>query len=233
MVKQKDFKMTGRLKNSLRQNESLLKLASIVFRYIHGNSFRIKRKNNSICYKGAFLKNTKIRIWGKNNTVLFEPGSKIYNTDIKIFGDNCLLYIARNCTIRKAGFWFEDKGCEIKIGENTLVVHADFSVMEGKSISVGKNSMLAYDIDIRTGDAHSIIDTFTQQRINPSKDITIGEHVWIGAHSILLQGTTIEKDTIIGAGSLVNKKFEKGNIIIAGNPAKIIKENIRWDKKRI
>ena len=44
----------------------------------------------------------------------------------------------------------------------------------------------------------------------------------------MLKDVTIPPNSIVGADSLVNKSFDRENIIIAGTPAKIVKENINW-----
>ena len=49
----------------------------------------------------------------------------------------------------------------------------------------------------------------------------------------ILKGAYISSNTVIGAFSVVTKKFEKNNIIIAGKPANIVKENIVWIKQSI
>ena len=46
---------------------------------------------------------------------------------------------------------------------------------------------------------------------------------WIGANSIILPGVEIGENSVVGAGSIVTKSFPKG-VVIAGNPAKLIKE---------
>ena len=56
----------------------------------------------------------------------------------------------------------------------------------------------------------------------PESPIIIGENTWIGANSIILPGVSIGTDSIIGAGSVVTKSF-KNNSLIAGNPAKFIR----------
>lgn len=52
--------------------------------------------------------------------------------------------------------------------------------------------------------------------------------VWIAQRVTLIKGAQIPSNCVVGACSLVNKKFEEEGCIIAGNPAKVIKRNIRW-----
>ena len=93
--------------------------------------------------------------------------------------------------------------------------------------------MLAYDIDVRTGDSHSIISSETGERLNYEKDIIIGDHVWVAAHSYLLKGAIIGDNSVVATGSIVAGEFPDSNIIIGGSPAKIIKRGVTWDRRRI
>ncbi len=54
--------------------------------------------------------------------------------------------------------------------------------------------------------------------------ITIGNNCWIGANSVILPGVTLGDNVIVGAGSIVTKSFHS-NLVIAGNPARIIRDN--------
>nr|WP_247877017.1 hypothetical protein [Azospirillum brasilense] len=76
---------------------------------------------------------------------------------------------------------------------------------------------------------HSIIDCASGQRINPARDIIISKKVWIGFRSIVLKGAQIGEGSIIGASAIVS-----GNIpaycSAAGNPARVIREGVTWDK---
>lgn len=54
------------------------------------------------------------------------------------------------------------------------------------------------------------------------KDVVIGKKCWIGMNAIILPGVKLGDNTIVGAGSVVTKSFPDGNLVIAGNPAKII-----------
>lgn len=88
--------------------------------------------------------------------------------------------------------------------------------------------MISYGIDIMSSDGHPIF--MKGKRDNRSKNIKIGNHVWIGMNTQILKGVMIPNDCVIGAGSLVNKQFQESNCIIAGHPSKIIKRYIDWEK---
>lgn len=70
--------------------------------------------------------------------------------------------------------WIEYLECEAIIGENTTFEDSYIAVKEPHSkIHIGKDCMLAYDIELRTGDSHSIIDSKSNERINYAQNINI------------------------------------------------------------
>jgi len=101
------------------------------------------------------------------------------------------------------------------------------------SIEIGKECMFAYDIDVRTGDSHSILDATTKERLNYAQNISIADNVWIAAHVSILKGVTIAQNSVVATRSVVTKPFKDTSVLIGGVPAKVLKENIIWDKKRI
>ncbi len=78
--------------------------------------------------------------------------------------------------------------------------------------------MLSANITLRTGDSHSVTD-LEGNRINPSRNIKIGNRVWVGNSVIMTKGTVVSDNSVVGTGSVVTRRFEDGNIVIAGNPA--------------
>ncbi len=92
-------------------------------------------------------------------------------------------------------------------------------------ITIGKDCAIARDVVIRDYDGHTI----EQPNYKIAKEIVIGEHVWIGNRAMILKGVTIGDGAIIAAGSIVTKDVPAGTIV-AGIPAKVIKENVKWRK---
>ena len=90
--------------------------------------------------------------------------------------------------------------------------------------------MLSHGIQIRSTDSHSIVN-MNGDRINPAQNVVIGDHCWIGLQSIILKGTVLGHHCVVGAGAVCSKKYDECNCVLVGNPAKISKENIDWDRK--
>ncbi len=189
-------------------------------------------KNNSIKDRSNYS-NLKINIQGVNNYIEIGANSILDNITIMIKGDNHTLIIGSNCHIKSASFWFEDESNEIIIGDQTTIESAKFAAVESNmNIKIGKDCMLSENIYFRTGDSHSIINIDTHKRINFGKSITIEDHVWIGANVTILKGVVLEKDSIIGSNALVTKNVPK-NTVVGGVPAKELKNNVSWDRKRL
>ena len=131
-------------------------------------------------------------------------------------------------------FHFEDNRCQILIGTNNIFSGGEFAVAENDSvIEIGCNCLFSREVEIVTTDSHSILDKNSLTRINNAKNVKIGNNVWIGAHAVLLKGSTIPNCCVIGRNTVVTKSFCIENCILAGVPAKIVKENILWQVERI
>lgn len=206
---------------------------SFVYYLLKNNSKKIKGINNTIKHSGSFLNRVTFDIEGENNEVLIEKGTRLSNVKFVVKGSNQKIFIRKNCILKNTILWAEDMHCSLSIGENTTIEGAHIAVTEPNSeIKLGKDCMLSSGIDIRNGDSHSILDLETGRRINYAKNIVIGDHVWIGNNVQILKGVTIGSNSIVGVRSLVTKDV-KENSIVAGIPARTVKENVNWDRKRI
>lgn len=117
------------------------------------------------------------------------------------------------------------------IDEDFSCVDCKCYLYEGNDIYIGRDNQWSFDIQIRNSDAHSIIDLTTNQVCNRGQDINIGDHCWLANNVAVLKGGSLENDTIVGAYSVVTKHFSENNIIIAGNPARLIKSNVKWSRQ--
>lgn len=214
----------------VKKSKIILNLTSVIYSIC--SFFIIKgRIKNKIHIRGAFLKNTRIQIKGKNNVIQIAPENRLNNCLLHISGNNCEINIAEHCILSHLELWIEDDGCKISIGYRTTSEGGHIAATEGKYISIGEDCMFSHGIEIRNGDSHSIFDNISKQRTNPAQPIIIGDHVWLGADVKILKGVTIESRAIIATGAIVTN-FVKGNSIYAGIPAKKVKENIYWERER-
>lgn len=128
-------------------------------------------------------------------------------------------------------------GSKISVGKNGILeignnfdITAETSIICHKNIKFGDNNLISWENLFMDIDFHKIKNIEKSNIINICKEISIGNNVWFGCRNTILKGTKVLDNSVIGANSLINKEFEKENILIAGNPAKILKENIVWEK---
>ena len=114
----------------------------------------------------------------------------------------------------------------LEVGDN-LEITAEGSIICHKQITLGKNALISWDTLIMDSDFHEIYDEH-QQCINENSPVTIGDDVWIGCRVLILKGVDIPDGTIIAASSTVNKPIGQSHSIIAGSPAKSVKQNVSW-----
>ena len=113
-----------------------------------------------------------------------------------------------------------DYGKNIHVGE---YFYANFNcvILDVAEVIIGKNCMLAPNVAIYTA-THPIDPTERNSGIEYAKKIVIGDNCWIGGNSVICPGVTLGHNVVVGAGAVVTKSFGD-NVVIAGNPAKVIK----------
>ena len=137
--------------------------------------------------------------------------------------------IYRVCTLNHLGTKFPVSPEMVGVGSNVNFDIDDLDMMNGRgsyfqtidgSITIGKGTKISYNVGLITTN-HNFNDLEHHQ---PGKDIIIGENCWIAMNVMVLPGVVLGPKTMVGAGSVVTKSFSEGNCLIAGNPAKKIKD---------
>ena len=118
-------------------------------------------------------------------------------------------------------------GASLEIGSDTFV-NPNSRIIALESIRIGAECAVAWDVQIMDGDRHFFLDE-EGARLKNTAAIQIGDHVWIGARSLILKGSRIENGAVIGAGSVISGHIAAGTVA-AGNPAGVIREGVRWEE---
>lgn len=117
----------------------------------------------------------------------------------------------------------------VKVGRRISIGHGlQLIVTHGTGFCCGDDSVLSYNVDIRGNQGHTIMDLKRHQVQKEKKDVILGQHVWVGFDVAMLPGTRLKRNCIVGAKSLTNKTYS-ANCVIAGSPAREVKEKINWD----
>jgi carbonic anhydrase/acetyltransferase-like protein (isoleucine patch superfamily) len=210
----------------------LLKLVSFCYNFASFNS--VKGKKGNLIVKGtAFMYRCKININGTGNKIVFGNKCLLKNCSISVIGNNNKIILGDTTCIHKGDLYIENDNNVIDIDEKTLICGpSHIACIEGTTVKIGKDCLFSSETHIRTGDSHSVLD-LQGNRINYSKNVVLGNHVWLGYRAVLTKGAEIPDNSVVSLGAIVTKTFDTPNIILGGVPAKIVKDGINWCKERI
>lgn len=188
--------------------------------------------------KGLYHPNIKIKkplILGKGNIIPFVPKG----VQIEIYGDNNKVEIDHSVktwnghiVIGNPGTNTPTHNCLVRIGKNSDSNGVWIDLLEDNSaVIIGNNCMLSWNIHIFASDFHTIYDAKTKKLLNWGKEIIIGDNVWVAMDCTVLKNSFIAKNCVVGASAVVAGKFTEENCVIAGNPAKVVKRGVAWDRR--
>lgn len=166
----------------------------------------------------------------KGNKLVFGRNVIFRYCKFEIYGTGNQIIIGDNCRLSGLRVYMCSGQNKLVIGKNTIVnaskeQRTSFNPCEG-GIFIGSNCLFSNNIELHTTDYHKIL--VSGQRKNGPKDICIGSHCWIGLQTLVLKGTGLADNCVVGAKSLLNKKYNEPNSVIVGNPAHIVKAHIGW-----
>lgn len=195
------------------------------------SSIRVIHKSNIFLARSA-----KIEMEEKS---FFEINRQDYLTT----GEKSALYIAENGILKISGSFTMHGGSKIMIHKGGVVEIGNHSYLNGGSvecssnISIGEECAIANGVRILDNSWHDVSGTNKGYENDDAlrvkngycsiRPVKIGNHVWIATNAIVLPGVTIGDGAIIAAGAVVTKDVPE-RCMVAGVPAKVIREGVKW-----
>ena len=125
-------------------------------------------------------------------------------------------------------FWC-DYGYNIEIGDHFYTNH-NCVILDCAKVTFGSNVFIAPNCVFSTA-GHPLDAPQRNQGLEYAYPITVGDNVWFGASVTVLPGVTIGSNTVIGAGSLVNRDIPDG-VVAVGNPCRVLRKITEADKEK-
>lgn len=153
----------------------------------------------------------KVRIYNQTLETEIDKRTELSKDLLGSTGEN--LYIEPNFRV--------DYGYNTHVGEN-FYANFDCTILDVCEVRLGDNCMLAPGVQIYTA-THPLHPTERNSGREYGKPITVGDNVWIGGSAIINPGVTIGNNAVIASGAVVTKDVPD-NVVVGGNPARIIKQ---------
>ncbi len=170
------------------------------------------------CYSNHFIR-PKFDFLGDHHTFMKPWHVHVSGPNIRM--GKCATVIGEPHTPVNIGVWGHepDQG-GIVIGDYVLITPGA-RISACHEIRIGNSVMMANGVYITDSDWHGIYDRV--ERPKEHTPVIIGDNVWLGDHCMVLKGVTIGENSIVGAGAVVTKDVPS-NVVVAGNPACIVKQ---------
>jgi len=188
------------------------------------NAIRINQPAKKLRCKGLFK-----LVVGKDSEILMGNECS-FGKNVKIEAYSCRKGMRNSSILFSDKFAAGDSSTIRCLNGNIIVGNYvclnDFSTLYSNmgKILIGNNVLIAEDVYITTSnhrfDSKSL--PINKQGLN-SKDVFIGDDVWIGTKAVILPGVKIGRGAVVGAGAVVTKDIPP-YCVVGGVPAKIIKK---------
>ncbi len=197
-----------------------------------GTRVRREGSGHRVSWGTARVIRTRIEFHGTGGCVELGEETRLWDCQIILRGTAPRLRIGGHVRLTGVRIVVEDKGSEAVIGNWTSMTRATVQAKEGRRVEFGRDCMVGHGAEVTNSDSHSLLDAATGARLNPARDVIIGEHVWIGAGATVTKGVRIDAGSVVASGSRVFKDVPAG-VLVAGTPAVVKRSGITWSRKRL
>ncbi len=141
-------------------------------------------------------------------------------------------------TVRFQGRAILNHGSRLSVEENGELIlgdgfhiNAESTLVCRKKIVFGRDCLLSWDVLVMDSDMHEMVN-LTGKTLNEDSEVVVGDHVWIGCRALILKGSRISNHCVIAAQAVVSGVFVQTHVVLAGSPARVIKEGMDWRKQK-
>jgi maltose O-acetyltransferase len=152
----------------------------------------------------------KTEAYNRTSIDEYELRKKILNELFGRAGNNIYIEPMFNC----------DYGFNIYVGEN-FYANYNCVILDVAEVIIGDNCLIAPQVGIYTA-THPINPNERNSGKEYGKKIIIGNNCWIGGNAVINPGVTLGDNVVVASGAVVTKNFGD-NVMVGGNPAKVIK----------
>ena len=190
-------------------------------------------RGNRIEFAGVIDKAVSVTFRGSGNVAALSESVRLGTVNIVFDADNGRLEIGGGRVGNSVLV------ADIRVGQDSSVLIGSkvtstskviMSAAEGTTITIGDDVMFSTGNQVRADDGHPIFDVRTGKRVNHSRDITIGPHVWVGWNAAVLAGSAIGAGSVVALGAVVRGRDFPNNCVVAGVPARVIRKDIAWER---
>ena len=178
-------------------------------------------------------------VTGKNNNIVIGNARSPSTLRVFINGDDNIIHIED---------FYQIKDLQVSCGNHVpahrtrVSVGRQFSIEPGCAfllyntgnlLSIGSDCLFSNGITIRCGESpHLLFDQTTGEYLDISEGVRIGNHVWVGEQVYVTKRATVADDSIVAACAVVTRCFTQRNVVVGGNPAKVVRQGIQWVRNK-
>lgn len=164
------------------------------------------------------------------NTVRIHKGARFKKSVIDISGKNSFVQIGRIYCWTAPGLDIFANSDDVRIVISDGVTfngRIHISANYKSDVFIGADCMFSKNVEIWATDYHTILDS-KNKVINIPHGVHIGSHCWICANACIMKSAHVSDNSVVGNMAMVGGRFSESNVIIAGNPARVVKKKIHW-----
>lgn len=178
------------------------------------------------------LVSSVIEFTGTGNVLFVEDGTRLRNTRLRFLGNDSVIYLRRSARYTEViATLFHESVLYLGPG-SSFTSAARFVPSERRHVIVGSDAMFSSRVAFRTADPHLVYSAHDHRRVNPSRSVWVGDHVWLGEDSLFLKGARVGSGSILGARAVVTRAVPS-NTSAGGVPARVIGTDVFWTRPSV